>query len=72
MLTEDGLEIHPCPGIGSCNSCDTSMEIAFDLVKRRDYEKNDEKRILEIMQSEILPKGLPVVIDGEGIKEYYG
>ena len=72
MLSEDGLEIHPCPGIGSCKSCVTSLEIAFDLVKRRDYEKEDENRILKIMQSEIVPKGQPVVIDGEGIKEYYG
>jgi len=72
MLVECGLEIYPCPGIGSCNSCATSLEITFDLVRRRDYEKKDENRILEIMQSEIVPKGRPVVIDGEGIKEYYG
>ncbi|MDD1724874.1 MAG: YkgJ family cysteine cluster protein [Methanospirillum sp.] len=72
MLTEEGLKVHPCLGIGSLKETERPLDLAFTLCMRLDYEQEEEDRIREILQSAIVPEDRPVVIDGEGIKEYYG
>lgn len=72
MLTDEGLQVHPCPGIGSLKETEKSVDLAFTLCMRLDYEQEEEDHIREILRTEKIPEDTPVVIDGEGIKEYYG
>jgi uncharacterized protein len=72
MLTENGMEVFPCNGIGKCLKSENSNMIAEYLIQRQAYEKSQEDRIRLILNSNIIPTDRPVVIDEEGIKDYYG
>lgn len=72
MLDDDELAVHPCSGIQTGDEGDNAVDIAWDLLKRREFEEQDEEKIRTVLRTETIPAGRPVVIDGEGIKEYHG
>ncbi|WP_146199823.1 YkgJ family cysteine cluster protein [Methanospirillum stamsii] len=72
MLDNDDLIVHPCSGLNRADSIEDPKDIALNLLKRQEFEHADEDRIRNIFATKTIPAGKPVVIDGEGIKEYHG
>ena len=72
MLMDNELVIYPCQGIIKGKKTKEPERIAKDLYFRFEYEICQEDRIRAVFNSHIIPTGRPVVIDEEGIKDYYG
>lgn len=72
VLDDNTLHIHPCSGLQTNQETKNPSEIALNLVKRQEYEIQEEQKIRTIFMTKTIPSGIPVVIDGEGIKEYHG
>ena len=72
MISEEKLDVYLCPGTGKSRKTKHSGNLVLNLYKRLEYEKKQENSIRMILQSNIIPTDRPVVIDEEGIKDYYG
>jgi uncharacterized protein len=72
MLDEEGLKVHPCFGLQTTGEIEEPLDIALNVLKRWEYEQQDEEKIRNYLRTKTIPTGRPVVIDGEGIKEYHG
>lgn len=72
MVDDNGLSAYACEGIGTVKDSEEALDLAFDLCKRREYERGQDDKIRNFLSSHVIPAGKPVVIDAEGIKEYHG
>ncbi|NLV25763.1 MAG: YkgJ family cysteine cluster protein [Methanomicrobiales archaeon] len=72
VLDNNQLHTHPCNGLHKKQMTENPHQIALDLIKRQEYEHQDEEKIRKLLMTKTIPTGIPVVIDGEGIKEYHG
>jgi hypothetical protein len=68
MLSEDGLSVSPCMGIGRNLSHRESEVMAGLLIARSIAEKEEEERVRVILSSHSVPAGKDVHLDGSGVR----
>jgi len=69
VLEGNTVRTYPCPGLGRRISRKDAMTIAKNLRDRKKAEEADEAKIRSVLQNGVIPTGIFVVIDSEGMKE---
>jgi hypothetical protein len=68
MLDGTDLKVYPCEGLGKTISYHEARQIAGALIRRRDREKDEERRVRQILWQHRIPRADFVVIDSDGIR----